>query len=84
MSMMGRPFKTLRDFHAQAIYIRKAINQAKHDDVIKVQFKDKKTYESTCEKLIKDFRYSMELTIVDFKVRGQLWAYILVQQKKAA
>ncbi|MEP2447550.1 MAG: hypothetical protein ABJI69_10000 [Balneola sp.] len=84
MSMMGRPFKTLRDYHAQTIYIRKAINQAKHDDVIKVEFPDEETFNRNCKRLIAEFKYSLDLTIENFKVGGQLWAYILVQQKKAA
>lgn len=82
--MIGRPAKTLRDFHAQSIYIYKAIKEAKHDDVIKVEFKDEDTYNRTCKKLTEDFRFSLNLTIENFKVGGQLWAYILVQQKKAA
>jgi aconitase B len=81
---MGRPFKTLRDFHAQAIYIRNAIKEAKHDDVIKVQFKDEETYNRTCTRLIEEFKFSNQLTIESFKAEGKLWAYILVQQKKAA
>lgn len=82
--MMGRPYKTLRDFQSQAIYIQKAINQAKHDDIIKVQFRDEDTYNRTCKRMVEDFKYSTQLTIESFKTEGKLWAYILVQHKEAA
>jgi len=82
--MMGRPAKTLRDFHAQSIYISKAIKEAKHDDVIKVQFKSEERFNHTAKRLLEEFKYSLDLTIENFKVGGQLWAYILVQTKKAA
>jgi len=84
MSKIGRPNVILRDIQKHGIRIRKAIRDCKHDDVIQVRFADKDSYEKISEKLMQDFSYSLKLTIAEFKVRGELWAYIHVQHKAAA
>lgn len=77
----GQPKHVIPAFSGSIEFVRRNISKAKHDDVLKVEYLNRTELQDQALRLMEEFKHSMILTIIDFKYRGKLWAYILCQYK---